>query len=67
MQSQLEILRPQRTAKGLPEIRMRVGVATGHMIVGNINSEKILNTPVLATRLIIVPGWKKLIWCMGLI
>ena len=46
---------------------MRVGVATGHMIVGNINSEKILNTPVLATRLIIVPGWKELIWCMGLI
>ena len=40
MQSQLNILRPQWLAKGLPEIRMRVGVATGHMIVGNIGSEK---------------------------
>ncbi len=40
MQAQLKILRPQWLAKGLPEIRMRVGVATGHMIVGNIGSEK---------------------------
>ncbi len=40
MQSELKILRPQWLAKGLPEIRMRVGVATGHMIVGNIGSEK---------------------------
>ncbi len=40
MQSTLEVLRPQWVSKGLPEIRMRVGIATGHMIVGNIGSEK---------------------------
>jgi class 3 adenylate cyclase/HAMP domain-containing protein len=40
MQTQLNILRPLWLSKGLPEIRMRVGVATGHMIVGNIGSEK---------------------------
>jgi class 3 adenylate cyclase/HAMP domain-containing protein len=40
MQKQLNILRPLWLSKGLPEIRMRVGVATGHMIVGNIGSEK---------------------------
>ena len=40
MQSQLNILRPQWLGKGLPEIRMRVGIATGHMIVGNIGSER---------------------------
>lgn len=40
MQSILEKLRPQWISKGLPEIRMRVGIATGHMIVGNIGSEK---------------------------
>jgi len=40
MQSTLQILRPQWLSRGLPEIRMRVGIATGHMIVGNIGSEK---------------------------
>ncbi len=39
MQEKLETLRPQWLSKGLPEIRMRVGIATGHMIVGNIGSE----------------------------
>jgi class 3 adenylate cyclase len=40
MQSVLNTLRPQWLSQGLPEIRMRVGIATGHMIVGNIGSEK---------------------------
>lgn len=40
MQSILGTLRPQWLSKGLPEIKMRVGIATGHMIVGNIGSEK---------------------------
>lgn len=40
MQSTLQTLRPQWLSRGLPEIRMRVGIATGHMIVGNIGSEK---------------------------
>ena len=40
MQSTLQIMRPQWLSRGLPEIRMRVGIATGHMIVGNIGSEK---------------------------
>jgi adenylate cyclase len=38
MQKKLDSLRPQWLEKGLPEIRMRVGIATGHMIVGNIGS-----------------------------
>lgn len=40
MQSNLQTLRPQWLSRGLPEIRMRVGIATGQMIVGNIGSEK---------------------------
>jgi class 3 adenylate cyclase/HAMP domain-containing protein len=40
MQSTLKKLRPQWLSRGLPEIRIRVGIATGHMIVGNIGSEK---------------------------
>jgi class 3 adenylate cyclase/HAMP domain-containing protein len=40
MQSALQTLRSQWLSQGLPEIRMRVGIATGHMIVGNIGSEK---------------------------
>jgi len=40
MQSTLQTLRPQWLSRGLPEIRIRVGIATGHMIVGNIGSEK---------------------------
>ena len=40
MQSVLQTLRPQWLSQGLPEIRMRVGMATGHMIVGNIGSRK---------------------------
>ncbi|MFT4578806.1 MAG: class 3 adenylate cyclase/HAMP domain-containing protein [Nitrospinales bacterium] len=40
MQNTLQILRPKWLARGLPEIRIRVGIATGHMIVGNIGSEK---------------------------
>lgn len=40
MQSVLKTLRAQWLSQGLPEIRMRVGIATGHMIVGNIGSEK---------------------------
>ena len=40
MQTILETLRPKWLSQGLPEIKMRVGIATGHMIVGNIGSEK---------------------------
>ncbi len=40
MQKTLQVLRPQWLSRGLPEIRMRVGIATGHMIVGNIGSDK---------------------------
>lgn len=40
MQSHLGKLRPQWLSQGLPEIRTRVGIATGHMIVGNIGSDK---------------------------
>ena len=32
MQSTLQILRPQWLSRGLPEIRIRVGIATVHMI-----------------------------------
>lgn len=40
MQSILQTLRGQWLSRGLPEIKMRVGIATGHMIVGNIGSDK---------------------------
>lgn len=40
MQKTLAQQRPVWIEKGLPEIRTRIGVATGEMVVGNIGSEK---------------------------
>jgi adenylate cyclase len=40
MQQVLKTLRPQWLAKGLPEIAVRIGIATGEMIVGNIGSDQ---------------------------
>ena len=57
MQGRLAELRPGWQARGLPAINMRVGVATGEVIVGNIGSEQaqdytcIGDTVNLASRL----------------
>ncbi len=40
MQQTLQILRPQWIGKGRPEIAVRIGIATGEMIVGNIGSDQ---------------------------
>lgn len=40
MQKQLQRLRPHWLANGAPEINVRIGIATGEMIVGNIGSER---------------------------
>lgn len=40
MQKKLCMLRPHWAAKGVPEINVRIGIATGEMIVGNIGSEQ---------------------------
>lgn len=40
MQKTLQILRPQWLAKGRPAIAVRIGIATGEMIVGNIGSDQ---------------------------
>ncbi|MDP1771542.1 MAG: adenylate/guanylate cyclase domain-containing protein [Methylobacter sp.] len=40
MQKKLQQLRPVWIANGAPEINIRIGIATGEMIVGNIGSEQ---------------------------
>lgn len=40
MQKKLQQLRPAWLASGAPEINVRIGIATGEMIVGNIGSEQ---------------------------
>ena len=40
MQKKLQQLRPHWVANGAPEINVRIGIATGEMIVGNIGSEQ---------------------------
>jgi class 3 adenylate cyclase len=40
MQRKLNALRPVWRANGAPEIHVRIGIATGDMIVGNIGSEQ---------------------------
>jgi class 3 adenylate cyclase len=40
MQKRLRQLRPEWLANGAPEINVRIGIATGAMIVGNIGSEQ---------------------------
>jgi adenylate cyclase len=40
MQKTLQVLRPQWLAQGRPEIAVRIGIATGEMIVGNIGSDR---------------------------
>jgi len=40
MQRRLTELRPEWLARGLPEINVRIGLATGEVIVGNIGSEQ---------------------------
>jgi len=47
MQRRLEELRPQWRQQGLPELRCRVGVNTGTMVVGNIGSEQVFNYTVI--------------------
>ena len=40
MQRRLTELRPEWIARGIPEINVRIGLATGEVIVGNIGSEQ---------------------------
>jgi adenylate cyclase len=47
MQRRLEELRPQWRQMGLPELRCRVGINTGTMVVGNIGSEQVFNYTVI--------------------
>jgi len=47
MQRRLEVLRPQWRQQGLPELRCRVGINTGTMVVGNIGSEQVFNYTVI--------------------
>jgi adenylate cyclase len=47
MQRRLEELRPQWRQQGLPELRCRVGINTGIMVVGNIGSEQVFNYTVI--------------------
>jgi len=47
MQRRLEELRPQWRQQGLPELRCRVGINTGTMVVGNIGSEQVFNYTVI--------------------
>ncbi len=47
MQRRLEELRPQWRQQGLPELRCRVGINTGSMVVGNIGSEQVFNYTVI--------------------
>lgn len=47
MQHRLQELRPEWTARGLPELHCRVGINTGSMIVGNIGSAQLLNYTVI--------------------
>ena len=47
MQRRLEELRPKWRQQGLPELRCRVGINTGTMVVGNIGSEQVFNYTVI--------------------
>jgi adenylate cyclase len=40
MQNAMDLLNDRLTAKGLPRIRMRAGIATGQAIVGDVGSEE---------------------------
>ena len=47
MQRRLEELRPNGANKVCPELRCRVGINTGTMVVGNIGSEQVFNYTVI--------------------
>jgi adenylate cyclase len=47
MQDQLAELRPRWAEQGLPELKMRVGVHTGPMVVGNMGSQKKMDYTII--------------------
>lgn len=47
MQQHLAELRPQLVAQGLPELKMRVGIHTGPMVVGNMGSQKKMDYTII--------------------
>ena len=47
MQERLEVLREAWSRKGLPEIRCRIGINTGPMIVGNMGSQQVFDYTVM--------------------
>lgn len=47
MQARMETLREEMKRRGLPELRMRIGIHTGEVIVGNFGSSDLYNYTVL--------------------